>query len=170
MRTAWIAARPIGTTRSFDPLPRARSTASSRSTSEISMPIASDARRPHAYMSSSRARSRSAVGAVPRGWSSSFCTSPRFRTFGSLRPRRGPVIVAGGSGSRTVSRGRGRENERRQGALRGGGGGAGSGGGGGGKGGGGGPFGGGGGGAPGARPVPRGGGGGEGGIRPGPPP
>ena len=52
-------------------MPRARSMPVSRSTSPISSPIASDARSPHAYISSSRARSRSAGGSVPRGASSS---------------------------------------------------------------------------------------------------
>ena len=51
--------------------------------------IVSDARSPHAYISSSSARSRSAIGSVPFGWSSSRCTSARPSTRGSLRLRRG---------------------------------------------------------------------------------
>ena len=62
MRSAFSAAWPIGTMRSFDPLPRARRTPSSMSTSISSRPIASEARRPQAYISSSRARSRRADG------------------------------------------------------------------------------------------------------------
>ena len=62
MRSARAASEPTGTSRSLEPLPRARSSPASRSTSPTSSPIASDARRPQAYIVSSSARSRSAAG------------------------------------------------------------------------------------------------------------
>src|SRR3954466_1074279 len=67
------------------------------SRSGTSRPIAAEARSPHAYISSSSARSRSDVGAVPIGCESSLATSSRLRTFGRRRPRRGPRIEEGGA-------------------------------------------------------------------------
>ena len=51
----------------------------------VSRSIASEARSPQAYISSSSARSRSAGGSVPPGCSSSLATSSRESTFGSRR-------------------------------------------------------------------------------------
>ena len=65
--------------------------------SPTSRPIASEARSPHAYISSSSARSRSAAGSEPRGWASRFLTSPWLSTWGSFLPRRGAVSAAVGS-------------------------------------------------------------------------
>src|SRR3954469_5299839 len=97
-RVATIASRPIGTRRSLLPLPRARRTPASRSTSPTSSAIASDPRSPHAYMSSSSARSRRAAGSVPRGAASSFATSPRLRTCGRRWLLGGGRGWAGGGG------------------------------------------------------------------------
>src|SRR4051794_10183694 len=80
--------------------------------------MASDARRPQAYMTSSSARSRSAGGSAPSGWASSLAISSRERTWGSLRLWRGALSSAVGSSWISPVRRRWRWNERRQATLR----------------------------------------------------
>ena len=69
-------------------------------------------------MSSSRARSRSAGGSVPRGCSSSLATSSRESTCGRRRLCLGARRFAVGSASMIPCRRRWRWNERRQATLR----------------------------------------------------
>ena len=110
------ATSPTGTSRSLSPLPMTRTKAPSTERSSRSRPIASLIRRPAAYRSSSRARSRRAwPGAVPRR------LSRRRRSRRRRPPRavaRSPRPSASRAAAGTVAAGRGAPRRRRRSAPR----------------------------------------------------
>lgn len=77
-----IASSPNGISRSFAPLPRTRITPELRSTWDCFNETSSDTRNPHAYSSSSIARSRTPLGCPVSGAPSKDTTSPSLRVFG----------------------------------------------------------------------------------------
>ena len=91
------ALRPIGTTRSFDPLPSTRTSPSSRSRSARSSPTNSLIRTPVAYNVSRMARSRSARGSSPSTAPRSAFTSSSVSAFGSPCGTRGAPTSSLGS-------------------------------------------------------------------------
>ena len=89
--------RPSGTTRSFAPLPNARSNPPSRSMSLSDRPTSSEIRSPVPYSTSRMARSRRSVGSSPTTAPSRRSTSSSDNAFGSPRGTRGNSTSAAGS-------------------------------------------------------------------------
>lgn len=88
-RRAMRVASPTGTTRSLDPLPRTRTTASSVSSAWSSKLHNSETRRPDPYINSSIARSRNPCGVEVSGATTSRTASSGESMPGSLRRMRG---------------------------------------------------------------------------------
>ncbi len=99
-----MASSPKGTKRSLLPLPVTRSTPCCRLISVNCKPTNSDTRKPVAYKTSNKTRSRNPKSVVVSGASNNDSTSSSVNVLGNERPSFGASIKATGSTSIFFSR------------------------------------------------------------------